>query len=133
MRRLHVAIDERFVNSASSAGSFTIKSAARSSIMFETFTLKYKITYGQLHQLLRDHGFKDRLVTLPEPPECHVFWRSDIEWSFHLAVHEPDELALPHDVAHVRRMLDLKCLMETEDFDRWMAESERQLKPSATG
>jgi hypothetical protein len=101
--------------------------------MAETFTLEHKINYAQLHQLLRDHGFQDRFVTLPERAECHVFWRPDIEWSFHLAVHQPDDLALPHDVAHVRRMLDLKSLMTTEDFDRWMAESEQQLKPSATG
>jgi hypothetical protein len=36
-------------------------------------------------------------------------------------------------MAHIRRMLDLKGLMEISDFDRWMAESERQLKPTATG
>jgi hypothetical protein len=101
--------------------------------MFDTFNPKSKVTYAQLHLFLRGLGFKDRLVNLPDRPECHVFWRPDMELSFHLAVHQGEEVALNHDVAHVRRMLDLKGLMETDDFDRWMAEAQRSRKPSPTG
>jgi hypothetical protein len=101
--------------------------------MFETFTLKYKITYGQLHQLLRELGFTDRLIQRQGYPDCHGFRLGDTDLTFNLAVHQPDELALPHDVAHIRRMLDLKGLMGTDGFDHWMVESERRLKPSPTG
>lgn len=94
--------------------------------MYETFRLKQKITYGQLHQFLRDRGFSDRMVTLPNRPTAHVFQYQDTDFLFLLAAHEADELALPHDVVHVRRMLDLKGLVDVDQFDLWMSRAEGQ-------
>ena len=101
--------------------------------MFETFTLRHKITYGQLHQLLRDLGFTEHRITLPQRAEAQVFAWPESDFTVNLAVHEADELASSTDVGSVRRLLDMQQIMETDDFDQWMVQADHEHTTTKTG
>jgi hypothetical protein len=101
--------------------------------MFETFTLRHRITYGQIHQLLRDLGFIEHRITLPHRAECQVFPWSGSDFTVNLAVHKPRELASSTDVGSVRRMLDLRQILTIDDFDEWMDQADHEHTTTKTG
>jgi len=121
------------ISSSTWGGRRTLPNFGEHNTMFETFTLKHEITYGQLHQLLRDLGFSEHFIERPGHPQCHGFRYGNTDLTFNLAVHDSSELALPRDVGYIRRMLDMKGLLETAEFDRWMATSEQRKEASVTG
>jgi hypothetical protein len=74
------------------------------------------ITYADLFQLLCDLDFVDKSVK-----DSHVVFRQEESDTVILfGLHDPAETVAPHDVAKVRRVLDERGLLNSEDFNAFV-------------
>jgi len=76
-----------------------------------------RITFGQLRQLLLGMGF-----TASVTPKSHVFFAHQASGAeVALPLYRSNRIVLPHHLVSVRIMLDAKGLMDSNDFDDFVA------------
>lgn len=73
------------------------------------------VTYGDLRRLLLDLGFEDH------SGEHLIYQHRKVKAALlRMALHELDEPVLEHDLVAARAVLELKGLMERDEFDPWV-------------
>jgi hypothetical protein len=76
-----------------------------------------RITFGQLRQLLLDMGFTEHVT-----PKSHAFFAHEPTGAeVALPIYRSNRIVLPHHLLTVRLMLDAKGLMDSGEFDDFVA------------
>ena len=79
------------------------------------------ITYAQLHAFLRGLGFQQHSI-----PDSHeAFVHSLPDTIVLLALHDPNDEVLPHDLIDARVMTVKRGLISNEGFEQFLSKSQR--------